>query len=512
MIEADRLGIVFVTWELSPYRKNTGVADLLKTVISDLRKRGIPVGIIAPDFNIPQNRIAQEQPISLISTLSGSGSESILIHHGIDEEGVHLFIVNGPEYRKYFSEESSSLTEDQTGRMCLKFCYSAYLLIDLLASHRGPLNTDKIVVHAFHWQSGPLMELLRRKEFPIPVKTVMTADILDRQGLFDSSILEAHEIFRHLQNQSSEINFLKLGLESSDILHTVSPNFAREIQTPPHGRGLEKLFNQRFEAGRLIGILNGLSHEGTSWDTITEAIGGQEATEPNGADLDLIMRWKSNAKLFFQKQACLSPNPDSFLISMGHRFVKQKNFEVVGEALPKLMELDPRPQIYLRTWPEPEPGDNNWDLWLKIVRLAKRYRFNVAFLSPFDRAEELTGEGIFIDRNIYYAASDLFLMPSIWEPCGLCQLEAMRFGAIPVVNPVGGLADTVKSVDDGPDGWGFWLKESSSPQKLVEVVAEAMDTWKSEPEKWRGMVKRALNYDSKISVTVDRYLEFLYGT
>jgi starch synthase len=207
----------------------------------------------------------------------------------------------------------------------------------------------------------------------------------------------------------------------------------------------------------------------------------------------------------------LPEDPEAFLISMGHRFVTQKNFALVANAMEGLMALTPRPQIYLRAWPEPGQEAADLDLWWQITRFSKRYRFNVSFLSPYDRDHALVDEGIFIDRFLYYAASDLFLMPSLWEPCGLCQLEAMRFGAIPVVTAVGGLVDTVQPVSGGHQGWGFQLEDPFDPQGLVDTVQRAMEIRAAQPQVWQGMVQRAMSFDSSIAHTVDSYLGSLYS-
>ena len=119
-------------------------------------------------------------------------------------------------------------------------------------------------------------------------------------------------------------------------------------------------------------------------------------------------------------------------------------------------------------------------------------------------------EGIFIDRFLYYAASDLFFMPSLWEPCGLCQLEAMRFGAIPVVTSVGGLVDTVKPLAEDNQGWGFRLEDPFDPQELVDTVQRAITLRITQPALWEAVVQRAMSFDSSIAHTVDSYLKFLY--
>ena len=101
-------------------------------------------------------------------------------------------------------------------------------------------------------------------------------------------------------------------------------------------------------------------------------------------------------------------------------------------------------------------------------------------------------------------------MPSLWEPCGLCQLEAMRFGAIPVVTSVGGLVDTVKPLAEDNQGWGFRLEDPFDPQELVDTVQRAITLRITQPALWEAVVQRAMSFDSSIAHTVDSYLKFLY--
>ncbi len=397
----------------------------------------------------------------------------------------------------------------ETGRLFLEFCYGSYLLLEaLIRGKKIFAGDDKLVVHAFHWQAGPLLALLNQAPWRKRVRTILTVDILDKQGRFEPEILKVHEIYQKLKaTDAGEINFLRLGLEAADMLHTVSPNFAQEIQQIPNGRGLEDTLQARYQAKQLIGILNGLDPQLTDWQCIPILQKHGLCITPSASQ---VWEHKRRAKMLFQQVAGLPQDPEAFLISMGHRFARQKNFDMGIDAIPELMAKKPRPQLYLRAWPEPERDTPDWELWWQLIQLSKRYRFHVAFLSPFDRDQSLQEEGIFIDRFLYYAASDLFLMPSLWEPCGLCQLEAMRFGALPVVTAVGGLVDTVAPFNGNDQGWGFLLEDPFDSRGLVQALTQAMKLYMEQPEVWRGMVHRAMNFDSSIAKTVDSYLTRLY--
>jgi starch synthase len=501
--------MIIVTLELSPFFKITGVGDLLRNIIGELARRRIPVTVISPDFGVDYPGLTFKKSLSFYAAMGGQATP-LQFRWATDEKGATYFLLKDKELEQYLKKVPSEPSSHETANLCLKFCYGAFLVLEALSKGEfGFAGKDRLVVHAFHWQTGPLLALIKQAHWSQPFRTVLTVDILDKQGRFNPEVLDAHEIFHALRvREDEEINFLKTGIDTADILHTVSPNYAREIQQAPYGRGLEGLLKQRYQEGRLLGILNGLDPVLSDWQCIP-------VLQENGLclvpDSEHVLEHKKRAKLLFQKTAGLPEDPEAFLISMGHRFVTQKNFALVANAMDQLMALKPRPQIYLRAWPEPAREDADLDLWWQITRFSKRYRFHVSFLSPYDRDHALIDEGIFIDRFLYYAASDLFLMPSLWEPCGLCQLEAMRFGALPVVTAVGGLVDTVQPVTGDQQGWGFQLEDPFDPQGLADTVQKAMEIRAARPEVWQGMVKRAMAFDSSIAHTVNSYLASLYN-
>jgi starch synthase len=504
-----KTGVVFVTFELSPFFKITGVGDLLRNIVAELQRRKISVAVISPDFGCEYSNLHFKKSVSFYSSIGGHTSP-LQFRLASDDQGVTYFFLKDKELENYLKGLPAEPSSDESAKICLEFCYGAYLLLEALSKGEfGFDDKDRFVVHAFHWQTGPLLALIEKALWGRQFHTVLTVDILDKQGRFNSEVFDAHEIYHSLKSREhEEINFLGMGIEAANILHTVSPNYAQEIQQAPYGRGLEDILKQRHQEGRLLGILNGLDPELSDWQCIPILQKNGLCVAPNN---EHVFEHKMRAKTLFQQVAGLPVDPQAFLISMGHRFVTQKNFALVANAIDKLMNLTPRPQFYLRAWPEPGQEGPDQELWWQIMRFSKRYRFNISFLSPYDRDHSLMEEGIFIDRFLYYAASDLFLMPSLWEPCGLCQLEAMRFGAIPVVTTVGGLVDTVKPLTEEDQGWGFWLEDPFDPQELVDTVQRAIHLRATQPALWQALVHKAMSFDSSIAHTIDSYLKYLYN-
>lgn len=503
----DSLVFFFVTIELSPFFKVTGMGDLLRAVVRELARRKFRVVVLAPDFGCEYKGLKIRGSFTTASQFRNRLKVKD-IRVAEDDDGVSYYFVAAGEAQQYLEQRVSEGRGNETGRMWLDFCHNVSMIVDGIVRTHFDLTYDRIVTHCFHWQTAPLLFLLDQVEWRDKAKLVLTVDVLEEQGRFGSEVLDVHEIFRGMSRTGeSMVNFLVSGLRCADVVHTVSPTYAKEIQTPPKGGGLEKIFQDFYARGRLIGVLNGIDYQLTDWQCIPILHDTGLCLVPTEPE---VLQHKQRAKAIFQTSACLPQDPSAFLISMGHRFCEQKNFELIARAMDDLMALSPRPQIYLRAWPEPQGESSDRELWYALARLSKRYRYNLAFLSPYDRDASLMNEAIFIDRFLYYAASDLFLMPSVWEPCGLCQLEAMRFGALPLVSGVGGLLDTVKSIDDYDDGWGFVLKDISDPTGLVRLVGRAIQIWQEQRDQWDQMVRRALSFDSSITTAVDNYLEKIY--
>ncbi len=387
----DKTGIVIVTLELSPFFKVTGVGDLLHNIVAELVRRQIPVTVICPDFGCDYPNLTFKKSLSFYAAIGGHASP-LQFRQATDGRGVTYFFLKDKDLEQYLKNLPGESSSEETAKLCLEFCYAAYLVLEALSKGEfGFEDTERLVVHAFHWQTGPLLALVKQGRWPRPLHTVLTVDILDRQGRFNPEVFEAHEIFHALRiKNDEEINFLRLGIETADILHTVSPNYAREIQQAPYGRGLESILKQRHQEGRLLGILNGLDPMLTDWQCIPVLKDNGLCIVPEN---DRVLEHKKKAKLLFQKVAGLPVDPGAFLISMGHRFVTQKNFALVAGAMDELMALTPRPQLYLRAWPEPARQDQEQELWWQITRFSKRYRFNLAFLSPYDRDQSLDPGG-----------------------------------------------------------------------------------------------------------------------
>jgi starch synthase len=277
-------------------------------------------------------------------------------------------------------------------------------------------------------------------------------------------------LFNHKQLEFyGHINFLKAGLVFADLLTTVSPTYALEIQTPYFGCGLEGVLKERHE--RLFGIVNGVDYG--VWDP---------ATDRNLAanyDVDTVGRGKPACKAALQRRYGLDPEPRTPLLGMVSRLVEPKGLDLIGNAAGPLLQGGAQLVIL-------GEGDPYYHRLLLALRdrYPQRFGLTLAFDEPL--------------AHQIQAGADIYLMPSLYEPSGLNQLYSLRYGTVPVVRRTGGLADTI--VDCTPEtlqagtanGFGFLPQTAAA---LLEAVRRALDLYARQPDKWMELLQTGMRQD-----------------
>jgi starch synthase len=264
------------------------------------------------------------------------------------------------------------------------------------------------------------------------------------------------------------------GITAADVLSTVSPTYAKEILTPAFGEGLQEVLKAR--EARLYGILNGIDYE--VWDPETDP-----KLEFNYGLKDGLAGKVGN-KIYLQKKLGLVVNPEIPLIGIVNRLAEQKGLDLVLDAIERILALGAQLVVL-------GVGDGNFEGQLSTINSQQSTIGNFAFINRFD--EELAHQ--------IYAAADLFLMPSQFEPCGLVQIMAMRYGALPIVRATGGLRDTVV---EGQTGFVF---EEYSAEALLEAVERAVGRFGVENMQFRQMVARAMRQDFSWDRSAREYLQ-----
>lgn len=408
--------VIFASSEAFPFAKTGGLGDVCGALPLALEKLGIEVAIFLPLYkNIDREKFHIKKVTNhLFKTTIGQRSEV-------------YFIKN----EQYFGREgiygcSNNDFPDNLARFHY-FC-------EQVLNYAKQLDFKPDIIHGHDWPTALLPVYLKEKHkhdlFYFKTKSILTIHNLAYQGLFPSIEYEKLGLRSALNSIKGfefyrKINLLKAGIIFADMVTTVSPQYAREIQAKQFGCGLDDVLRGRRD--EIVGILNGLDYD--FWNPQTDPYIKKKYSVEN------YSKAKLDNKKHLQKMFGLPVNPDVALFGFVARLTHQKGVDLILEAVDEMVKLDM--QLIVQG-----TGDEKYHGLLS--ELAYRYPKKVAVSLEFK--EELAHE--------VYAGSDLFLMPSQFEPCGLSQMISLRYGTIPLVFKTGGLADTIIP-HDKPAGNGF---------------------------------------------------------
>ncbi len=454
--------VLFASVEVAPFSHVGGLGDVAGSLPTALAEAGIRVVVVTPWYGAPDARSgAAEQTAATITVPGLAGAELFQVWRGELRSGVPvLFLVNA----NLFGTSYVYLSERDRQR----FAAFSRAVVELMRV----LPVD--ILHANDWHTCPAViwhrELRYRSRALFHQRSVLTIHNLAHQGITDVTYaralgLEVDELLDEERARYPDtINVLARGILAADAVTTVSPSYAEEIKTPPFGEGLDRLLRQRGD--RLFGILNGID---TAWynPATDPALPGRYTAEN--------LEGKALCKRTLQRELDLASSPELPLVGVVSRLDRQKGIDLVVEAIDELTGLGVQLAVL---------GTGDATLERQIAEASRRYPHLVASVLRFD-AE--------LARRIY-AASDIFLMPSRFEPCGIGQLIALRYGAVPVVHRTGGLADTVQEWH-APSGSGNgFVFEEHTPEALLAAVRRAVDVF-HKPVEWQRLVRNAMECD-----------------
>ena len=469
--------ILFVTSEAYPLIKTGGLADVSGSLPSALNSLGQDVRILMPAYadvlarlgELPSKRIHQVGGVIEIfeTTLPGSTVPVWLVAHegAFDRTGNPYLAENGKPW------------PDNAERFAL-LCRVAVEI----AMNRVGFAWKPQIVHCNDWQSGLIPALL--EDEPDRPATLFTIHNLAYQGVFPREAFQKLGLPQRFWTPAAlefygQLCFIKGGLVYADRINTVSPNYAVEIQGKEFGCGLEGLLGERSD--RLSGIINGIDEE--AWNPATDP--HLPAHFANG---DMAGKAVNKAKL--QERFDLDQDSEMAVIAMVGRTVQQKGIDLVIEALPELMDL-PLQLVILGS------GEKKYEQTLKHWR--RLYPDRISLTLGYD--EPLA--------HLIEAGSDMFLMPSRFEPCGLNQMYSQRYGTVPIVRRVGGLADTVEDatldnlIEAQASGIIF---DESSAEELLEAVRRALKLFANKTL-WQQIRKAGMSKDFSWHQSAVKYLE-----
>lgn len=412
--------ILFVTSEAHPLMKTGGLGDVCAGLPQALHALGEDVRLLLPGYHDTLQNAGRLKPVTQL-ILPPLASPVTLLEGLLPGTRVKVWLIDFPPAYDRPGNPYLNVHGHPWHDNAARFALLARVAVEIACGRTG-LAWQPDIVHAHDWQAG-LVPALLAKETTRPA-TIFTIHNLAYQGLFSydtflSLNLPASLWSLHALEFHGQMSFIKGGITFADRITTVSPTYAREIQTPEHGCGLDGLL--RHHTARLSGILNGIDTR--EWNP---------ARDPQLASRYSIHRLthKLPNKTALQQEFNLPVDTDVAVFGMVSRFVEQKGVDLLLEALPSLMAL-PLQIIALGS------GEAQYEQELRAQ--AKRYPEQLAVLAGYDEA---------VAHRIQ-AGADCFLMPSRFEPCGLSQLYSLRYGTVPIVRRAGGLADTV--TDATPD-------------------------------------------------------------
>ena len=470
--------ILFVASEVAPFAKTGGLADVTGSLPKELKRMGHDVRIILPYYStIAAGGYAVSTTGRSVEVRIGKQTEVGHLWQGMLDD-IPVYFLEHEEFfrRKYLYGTPTGDYPDNARR----FAFFSRAVLKILPGW----DFCPDVLHCHDWQSA-LVPIVMKHEFARDpffntIAVLFTIHNLAYQGLFPPEALDDmgldHAYFSiDLLEYYGKINLLKGAILSADLVNTVSETYRGEILTPEQGCGLEGVLTVRGED--LSGILNGLDYG--EWDPATDStiFCNFSAADPVGKGLN---KAQLQTLLGFPQEAGIP------LIGMISRLSAQKGFDLVAELLPNLMKRNVQLVIL---------GDGEEEYVRLIKKAAGPKARNISFHVGFDLA---------LARRIY-AGCDMFLMPSRYEPCGLGQLIALRYGAVPVVRKTGGLADTVFDPGDSAEPTGFTFTGYDSGE-LRKTLMRAIKTWQDK-KKWQKIMQRGMSRDFSWQASAEKYVE-----
>jgi starch synthase len=478
------MDILFVASELAPMVKVGGLADVVGALGKALRLLGHNVTIALPRFpGLEASGVMMARRLTPLSIELGAGDAvEVTVFDGRLGSGVSLLVLDAPGLydRPGVYGEGADDYPDNARRFAV-FCRAVVEVVRQRAQSGTPFD----VVHAHDWPAAPVPYLMRKAGGELSrSKTVLTIHNLTHQGVFPREALPLLGLDEsHFSPDALEfyggVSFLKAGILAAHALTTVSNTYAREIQTPEHGERLDGVLRSR--AAQLTGIVNGIDY--AVWNPTTDP---SLAARYDAEDTSNKGRCKSALLV----EHGLPVSPERPVLAFIGRMAAQKGADVLAAALPKILRSDVSVVIA-------GAGDEG---------LAEGLRQAVA-RAP-DRAVYLGGVSEAVVHRVL-AGADAVLVPSRYEPCGLVQLYAQRYGALPVVTRTGGLVDTVVDIDAALETGTGILIDEATPAALLGGAQRAVAAMQH--PRWPALRRRIMRLDLGWDRPARRYAQ-LYRT
>ena len=489
MLCSDKLRIVLAASEAVPFSKTGGLADVSTALAKALDAMGHDVTLIVPDYRVL--RLARQEYLPVVSdtglrfgiSIGGKYVTAGVNWTALPNTGVKVLLICQTDYfdrPQLYMEAGEGYLDN-----CERYCFFSRAVLTIC--QQMVLRPD--IVHCNDWQTGLIPALLHSVYAGRPgfenAASVMTLHNMAYQGRFwhlDMPLTWLDWKYFNLNHMEmyGDVNLLKTGIAFSDQITTVSPTYANEICTREGGEGLDGLLGYR--RGDLTGILNGIDDD--IWDPNSDPL------IPAHYSVTNIDAGKPACKARLQERLGLPSRNDIPVFGMVSRMSDQKGFDLLASCASRLLAHDIQ-MVFLGT------GEPRYESYLK--HLAAHHPAKVAIYVGFD--ESLAHQ--------IEAGSDAFLMPSRFEPCGLNQMYSLRYGTLPIVRKVGGLADSVvdtNAVTLATNTATGFVFDSYDSNALAETVERAIDLY-SEPDQWRRVMTNGMSIDWSWQNSAKNYID-----
>ena len=474
--------ILMISSEAAPLAKAGGLADMVSSLTSHLSALGHDVRLLLPYYRGMNAQTLQRFPLSV--KVGFRDEELICREARLPDSDAPVYLLDHPCFSGrdgIYGNSGEEFFFDNAKRFAL-LSRSPFALIRALDWYPD-------VLHSHDWPTALVSVYLRSLEAELSERgmiSIFTIHNIGYQGIFSPHDLHYTRLRRRdLRTENGtemeQLNFLAAAVLCADFISTVSPRYAREIQTPEYGHGLDAFLSRRKED--LFGILNGINTK--VWNPAADRF----IPRPISMD-DLSGKAEARKKLL--TLTGLNPDENTAVVGIVSRLVEQKGFrELCGpgeKSLERILDtLDCRIVVL-----------GTGEKWCEeaFLELARSHR-NLSVKIGFDEAL----------AHLIEAGSDFFLMPSRYEPCGLNQMYSLRYGTIPVVRRTGGLADTVVDYFREPEAATGFLFDEQSGEAVYRTLAEALRIFSEEPQTIRAMQRRGMAEDFSWDHSAERYLE-----
>lgn len=450
--------VLFATGEAWPFIKTGGLGDVAYSLPKVLKEKGIDARVILPKYG--------QIPEKFRNGMKYIGHKKIWVSHYDAYVGIESYEYDGVTY--YFVDNMQYFTRAKVyGELddCERFTFFSKAVVETF----DITGFTPDIIHCNDWHTA-LVPIYLLERGMRDIRTVFTIHNLRFQGFFPNQELEETleiDRWKYYQEDGLKyydmISFLKGGVVYSDYVTTVSKTYAQEIKTPQYGEGIDGLF-RKFDY-KLEGIVNGIDEEMFKVDSSS----------------------KRDMKMKLQKELGLEVNPDVPVVAIISRLDRQKGIDMIIETFDRMMESG----IQFILLGSGEAHYENFFRW-KESQYPRRVCSYIGF-----------NQGLSID---IYKGADIFLMPSLFEPCGLSQMIAMRYGTVPLVRETGGLCDTVTPYNEYTgEGDGFGFRDASA-EVMLKILNYALHIFEDKNQ-WNNIIRNAKARDNSWDKSADKYIE-----